>query len=299
MMLRWVCLLAASLALTAGNGTASKATYLYTYYDRNGNMVVNNLPPSYVRGQGLTLKHIGVGHIRLAISKSEMAQVLKSPELLAMVDEIATAVGIDPFLARAVIQTESAFNYRARSRAGALGLMQLMPQTAERFGVLDPFDPRQNITGGTKYLRWLMDYFQGDLTKTVAAYNAGEGAVTKHGGIPPYPETRAYVPRVMELYTKRLVQADPKALGAMSLLKKGRGGFLVEETKVKVADKVPPVPVAPTQPVLEAKAVPPPSPPRPTATLYRWVDSSGRLQISDQPPPKGAKRVQVYDGSEE
>lgn len=309
MLSRGVCLFATSLALWAGNPASSKTTYLYTYYDRNGNMVVNNLPPSYVKGQGLVLKHIGVGHIRLAISKSEMAQVLKSPELLALVDEIATASGVDPFLARAVIQTESAFNYKARSRAGALGLMQLMPATAERFGVLDPFDPRQNITGGTKYLRYLLDYFQGDLTKTIAAYNAGEGAVTKHGGIPPFAETRAYVPRVMELYTKRLVQADPKASGAMSLLKKGRGGFIVEEKPVKPGDKGPalaatPQPTAPPAspspaPVLEAKATPPPAPPRPPTTLYRWIDTSGRLQISDQPPPKGAKRVQVYDGSSE
>lgn len=303
MMPRGVCLFAASLALWAGNAASSRNTYLYTYYDRNGNMVVNNLPPSYVKGQGLVLKHIGVGHIRLAISKTEMARVLKSPELLAMVDEIATASGVDPFLARAVIQTESAFNYKARSRAGALGLMQLMPATAERFGVLDPFDPRQNITGGTKYLRYLLDYFKGDLTKTIAAYNAGEGAVTKHGGIPPFAETRAYVPRVMELYTKRLVQADPKATGAMSLLSKGRGGFIIEEKPVKPGEKAPAVPgTAPAPvaaPVLEAKATPPPAPPRPPATLYRWIDSSGRLQISDQPPPKGAKRVQVYDGSEE
>ena len=114
--------------------------------------------------------------------------------------------------------------------------MQLMPQTAERFGVLDPFDPRQNITGGTKYLRWLLDHFHGDLTKTVAAYNAGEGAVEKYLGIPPFAETRAYVPRVLDLYTKRLVQADPKASGAMALLKKGHGGFLVDQKPVPTAD---------------------------------------------------------------
>jgi hypothetical protein len=205
---------------------------------------------------------------------------------------------VDPFLARAVIQAESAFNYRARSRTGALGLMQLMPQTAERFGVLDPFDPRQNITGGTKYLRWLLDYFKGDLTKTIAAYNAGEGAVDKHGGIPPFAETLAYVPRVMQLYSHRLVQADPKAAGAMALLKKGRGGFLVEEKPVKGDTKnAAPMPAFPApRPVAEAKAAPPPEPPRPATTIFQWVDSSGRLQISDQPPPKGAKRVRVFDG---
>ena len=155
----------AALSITLGLLAIGQAwavggtTYLYTYYDRNGNTVVNNLPPSYTRGQGLILRHVGVGHIRLAMSRQEMAQVLRSPEMLALVDEIAGQEGIDPFLARAVIQAESAFYTKARSRTGALGLMQLMPQTAQRFGVTDPFDPRQNITGGVKYLHWLTNQF--------------------------------------------------------------------------------------------------------------------------------------------
>jgi len=206
----------AFLAALALHGPAAPCgvTYLYTYNDRNGNVVINNMPPAFLQGQGLTLRHVGVGHVRLAMSRSEMAKVLRSPELLALVDSIATAEGIDPFLARAVIQAESAFYAKARSRTGALGLMQLMPATAHRFGVVDPFDPRQNITGGVKYLKWLSDTFKGDLPLVVAAYNAGESAVFKHGGIPPFAETRAYVPRVMQLYAKRLVQPDPKAAGS-------------------------------------------------------------------------------------
>src|SRR5512133_3886205 len=203
-------------------------TYLYTYYDRQGRLVINNLPPSYMKGQGLILKHVGVGKVRLAVTPAEMARALKSPELIALVDEIAQAEGVDIHLARAIIQAESAFNYKARSKAGALGLMQLMPSTAERFGVLDPFDPRQNILGGVKYLKWLHGYYEGDLTKVVAAYNAGEGAVNRYQGIPPFRETRAYVPRVLDLYTRKAVQADPKLAGSMALLKKGRGGFQVE-----------------------------------------------------------------------
>jgi hypothetical protein len=270
-----------SLPLAAGGAkTARGATYLYTYYDRNGNVVINNLPPGYMQGQGLTLKHVGVGHVRLAMSKQEMARVLRSPELLAMVDEIAKAANVDPFLARAVIQAESAFNYKARSKAGALGLMQLMPATAERFGVVDPFDPRQNISGGTKYLRWLLDYYKGDVTKTVAAYNAGEGAVDRHGGIPPFRETRAYVPRVLDLYARKLVQPDPKASGSMELLKKGRGGFTVEETPVTAA---------------QAKLAEAPQERRGT-TLFQWVDANGRVQISDQAPPRGTKGVKVFGG---
>lgn len=262
-----------SLAASAAGRTGK--TYLYTYTDARGNTIINNMPPSYVKGQGLTLKRVGVGQITLAITTSQMARVLKSPELLEMVDSIATQEGVDPFLARAVIQAESAFYTRARSRAGALGLMQLMPQTAERFGVLDPFDPRQNITGGVKYLRWLMNTFQGDLEKVVAAYNAGEGNVIKHKGVPPFAETRAYVPRVLNLYRNRLVQADPRAAGSMDLLKNGRGGFQVQ------ARELPPA------------GAKPPEPARGNTRIYQWVDADGRTQISDQPPPKGAQDIRV------
>jgi hypothetical protein len=133
MTLRGV-LVAALGAATLWAGTSRPGTtYLYTYTDKNGNVVVNNLPPSFVRGQGLTLRRVGVGHVRLAVSRQEMARVLKSPELLELVDTIAASQGVDPHLARAVIQAESAFYTRARSRTGALGLMQLMPRTAERF----------------------------------------------------------------------------------------------------------------------------------------------------------------------
>jgi len=273
----------AFLAALALHGPAAPCgvTYLYTYNYRNGNVVINNMPPAFLQGQGLTLRHVGVGHVRLAMSRSEMAKVLRSPELLALVDSIATAEGIDPFLARAVIQAESAFYAKARSRTGALGLMQLMPATAHRFGVVDPFDPRQNITGGVKYLKWLSDTFKGDLPLVVAAYNAGESAVFKHGGIPPFAETRAYVPRVMQLYAKRLVQPDPKAAGSMALLQKGRGGFQVDESSL------------PPGSTLEADAGGGLA--RPPARLYQWVEN-GRVQISDQPPPRGAAGVRVYHG---
>lgn len=265
----------AALTLAAGAPRSLRpgATYLYTYYDRQGRLVINNLPPSYMRGQGLVLKHVGVGRVRLAVTSAEMAKALKSPELIALVDQIAQAEGVDIYLARAIIQAESAFNYRARSRAGALGLMQLMPSTAERFGVLDPFDPKQNIQGGVKYLKWLGDYYQGDLTKVVAAYNAGEGAVNRHHGIPPYRETRAYVPKVLDLYRRRAVQPDPKLAGSMALLQKGRGGFKVDEQK-----EVP-------EPTAQQRA---------STRIYQWVDAHGRLQISDQPPPKGTPGVKTF-----
>ena len=101
---------------------------------------------------------------------------------------------------RAVIKVESDFNPEVVSHAGAMGLMQLMPRTARSMGVQSPFDPRQNILGGTRYLRILANRFNGDLVLTVAAYNAGEGSVQRYRGVPPYQETRRYVRRVLRYY---------------------------------------------------------------------------------------------------
>ena len=117
-----------------------------------------------------------------------------------LVNRYAPEYGVDPRLALAVIQTESNFNAAARSPKNAQGLMQLIPETAARFNVRRPYDPEQNMRGGLAYLRWLLAYFQGNVPLVVAAYNAGEGAVNRFRGIPPYPETRAYVRRIMELF---------------------------------------------------------------------------------------------------
>jgi soluble lytic murein transglycosylase-like protein len=103
-------------------------------------------------------------------------------------------------LVRAVIRVESGFDPRAVSRTNARGLMQLMPETAQRMLVTDVFDPRQNIFGGVRYLRVLANLFNGDIELTIAGYNAGENAVISHGGIPPYEETRTYVVKVMQYY---------------------------------------------------------------------------------------------------
>jgi soluble lytic murein transglycosylase-like protein len=107
--------------------------------------------------------------------------------------------GVDEAVVRAIIHAESAYRANAVSHAGAQGLMQLIPATASRFGVSDPFDPAQNIQGGVKYLAWLMKRYSSDLTLVAAAYNAGEGAVDRNGGVPPYSETRRYVQRVGQL----------------------------------------------------------------------------------------------------
>ena len=115
----------------------------------------------------------------------------------------AKATQVDAALIRAVISVESGYNPRSRSAAGAVGLMQLMPETARRYGVKDRLDPAQNIHGGARYLRDLTLLFDGDLKLVLAAYNAGEEAVMKYGKrIPPYRETAAYVPKVLRYYRK-------------------------------------------------------------------------------------------------
>ena len=108
----------------------------------------------------------------------------------------ASEFGVDEAIVRAIIHAESAFNPNALSRVGAQGLMQLMPATARRFGVSNAFDAGQNIRGGVQYLAWLLKRFNGNLTLAAAGYNAGEGAVDRHGGVPPYSETHRYVERV-------------------------------------------------------------------------------------------------------
>ncbi len=123
-------------------------------------------------------------------------------DIFTLVSELAPQYNVDPGLVLAVISVESAFNEQAVSSKNAQGLMQLIPATAERFQVKDAFNAEENIRGGMSYLRWLLAFFKGDVTLVVAAYNAGEGAVERHQGIPPYPETIDYVKKIQTLYKK-------------------------------------------------------------------------------------------------
>src|SRR6201996_1004715 len=119
----------------------------------------------------------------------------------SIIEHAAESLAVEPNLLRAVIVVESGFNSRALSKRGAVGLMQLMPATASRFGVSNPYDPQQNIRAGALYLKFLMDRFGQNVRLALAAYNAGEDAVERNGGqIPPFTETLAYVPRVMKIY---------------------------------------------------------------------------------------------------
>lgn len=118
----------------------------------------------------------------------------------SIISEASQKYNVDESLIRAVIRQESAFNPQATSYCGAQGMMQLMPETATELGVKNAYDPKDNIMGGTKYLSQLLNQFDGNMTKAIAAYNAGPGAVQQYGGVPPYPETQNYVDKVLGYY---------------------------------------------------------------------------------------------------
>ena len=167
------------------------AADMRSYVDNNGTRVLTNLP------SGQSWKSITpVSHGRPGKPSSSRKQ-----RFLPLIERISAEKGVDVDLVEAIIQIESNFDPRAVSVKNCKGLMQLHPDTARRFGVQDVFDPEENIRGGVAYLRWLLDHFDEDLTRTVAAYNAGENAVAKHGGVPPYRETRDYLQKVSRLYS--------------------------------------------------------------------------------------------------
>ncbi|HQQ70802.1 MAG TPA: lytic transglycosylase domain-containing protein [Alicycliphilus sp.] len=125
-------------------------------------------------------------------------QAVAPRKIVDLVSKMAPQFQVEPQLALAIIAAESNFNPQALSPKNAQGLMQLIPETSERFQVKNPYDPAQNIRGGLSYLRWLLAYFEGDVALVAAAYNAGEGKVERYRGVPPYLETRAYVQRILK-----------------------------------------------------------------------------------------------------
>ena len=121
-------------------------------------------------------------------------------QIMSMIEDTSQKYGVDSKLIKALVQQESGFNPKAKSKAGALGLMQLMPSTAKGLGVTDPMDPKQNIEGGVKYFKSMLDRFHGNTILALAAYNAGPNAVSKYDGVPPYKETQNYVRSILKNY---------------------------------------------------------------------------------------------------
>jgi hypothetical protein len=179
---------------------------------------------------------------------------LPPPEVIlgyrVFIERAADRHGVSPALIEAVIRVESGFRPRAVSRKGARGLMQLMPETAARFQVTNVFDPEQNIVAGTRYLAWLLELFGNDVPLACAAYNAGEKAVLRFGGIPPYPETQEYVRRITTLLSRAPAMAPGRS------------------------------------PAPAPAPAPTPTPKR-IDIVYLWYDEKGILNVSQFPPPEG------------
>jgi soluble lytic murein transglycosylase-like protein len=148
-------------------------------------------------------------------------------DLVPLIHQHSTDQNLDPKLVQAVIQVESGYNHRARSNKGAMGLMQLIPATASLFAVSDPYDPDQNLRGGTSYLRRMIDRFNGSIELALAAYNAGPEAVAKYKGIPPFRETLDYVRRILSLYRGEQMTLNPASFGATRTVAKGAKPFLI------------------------------------------------------------------------
>jgi hypothetical protein len=233
------------------------------------------------------------GDYRLAYPKRK-GIVIHSPEFRLRpmpysafndhIEAAATLYGVSADFVRAVIQTESQFDPGAVSSVGAQGLMQLMPATARRFGVVNAFDAQQNIFGGVRYLRFLLDKFGGDHVLAAAGYNAGENAVVRYGGVPPYRETQGYVRKVMAILGSG--GSDPAPVTG-------------EPTTVTLASYTPnsapvggEVRAAAGESAgagLRTKAVKP-------RTLYRWIDSQGVPHMTETPPVDGSDFVALRGG---
>jgi soluble lytic murein transglycosylase-like protein len=250
---RRICRSAALAALTITTGllASSAAAQIYTRKSANGVVEATNVPDA----ADFRLTYPGKGTLIHSRGFRGFYKGEFDPHIVAAGN--LYNVGAD--LIKAVIAVESEFDERAVSSKGAQGLMQLMPFTARRFGVVDSFDPRQNIFGGVQYLRLLLDLFAGDVSLALAAYNAGENAVARYRGIPPYKETRNYVNKIMAL------------LG-------GDMGTLRASYHTPAPARLSPVP--------KPTPKPKPLPVRPRI-YYKWTDAAGLLHVAHTPPEEG------------
>jgi soluble lytic murein transglycosylase-like protein len=203
MVLKPAILIAALLTATS----VTARPQIYSYVDADGQRHYTDVPDNN-RYRLLVLSP----HDRTESGDRYDSMLLaKAGRYDSIIENAALSASVEPNLLRAVIVVESGFNSRAVSKRGAVGLMQLMPATANRFGVSNPYDPRQNIHGGAQYLKFLIDRFGQNVRLALAAYNAGEEAVERNGGqIPPFTETMAYVPRVLRIY--QMLTAQPRSI---------------------------------------------------------------------------------------
>ena len=199
--------------------TAPVQGQVVSYLDDSGKRVFMNAEPAPPprRAKVPLLARDASGMARTTQIASEASSDMSAEELAnrekikVMIREVSARYRVDPALVRAVIETESNWNSSAVSRNGALGLMQLVPGTAQELGVNDAFDPKQNLDGGVRYLHSLLQRYNGDLDKALAAYNAGPGAVDRAGGIPRYRETQNYVQKVTGSYFRPGSDRLPRA----------------------------------------------------------------------------------------
>ena len=210
-----VAILLGSLALWAIPARGQ----IVSYTDASGKRVFVNAEPPAVRPSRVPLLNtVPTGFTPRAaqpsfVTPTEMSAYDRAnrEKITEMIREVSDRYRVDPALVRAVIQTESNWNSNAVSRVGAQGLMQLVPGTAQQLGVSNAFDPKQNLDGGVRYLHSLLERYNGDLDKALAAYNAGPGAVDRAGGIPRYRETRNYVQKVTDSYYRPGSNRLPRA----------------------------------------------------------------------------------------
>lgn len=252
---------AAAFALAAAGAAPEAAAQVFTRLNANGVVEATNVPDA----PGFRLTYPGKG--TLIHSRGFRRLPRMSGMYDAHVEEASRLHQVSPQLVKAVIAVESEFDQWAVSSKGARGLMQLMPGTARRLGVADSFDARQNILGGTQYLRLLLDQFGGDVSLALAGYNAGENAVLRYGGIPPYRETRGYVAKVQALLGGFAPGAPPSASAA---------AYYTPSSSLTP-------PPRPGAAVARAKRVEPARP----RVYYRWRDPRGVTHVAEAPPPEG------------
>ena len=247
---------------------------IYTRTNTNGVVEATNVPDvpgeyklAYPKRKGVVIHSPG---FKLRPSSHS--------EFNADIEAAAAWHGVPVAFVCAVIQTESQFDPRAVSSVGAQGLMQLMPATARRFGVVDSFNPQQNIFGGVRYLRWLLDKFGGDQTLAAAGYNAGENAVVRYKGVPPYRETQGYVRKILGILNG--AGAEVPVVAAMASYTPGgapAGGIAVADTDTAASRGL----------ALAARSAEKPTAPKKARTLYRWKDSRGVQHLTETPPSAG------------